>query len=285
MPLRYWITEYTPINKINRLLNVCFNANVEGVKVLVFHNIRTSDLALFRKQIRYLYDHYTIADPDIFSSSAPRPVPNKKPTVVITFDDGFRSNALAAENILNALNIKAIFFIAPGFNDLVDRAVIKRFIAKNFFSDRLSPTDIADEMRPMSWAEIEKLVQSGHTIGAHTINHERLSEIRDPKNLAEEIVGSGKRLEARLGIKVEHFAYPFGDIDSISTAAMRLIKSQYRFCYSAIRGNNYSDTNSYALRRDPVTAAMPLSYLDFIVNNGLGCLYRGRAKRLTAMAD
>jgi peptidoglycan/xylan/chitin deacetylase (PgdA/CDA1 family) len=47
------------------------------------------------------------------------------------------------------------------------------------------------------------------TIGAHTMNHLLLKEL--PIEIAKEEIYSGRsRLEEKLGVKVHHFAYPFG---------------------------------------------------------------------------
>jgi peptidoglycan/xylan/chitin deacetylase (PgdA/CDA1 family) len=66
----------------------------------------------------------------------------------------------------------------------------------------------------MDWAEIGEL--SRHplaTIGAHTIHHRMLAKW--PQEVAlDEMAGSKKEIEARLGRPVRHFAYPVGDPSS-----------------------------------------------------------------------
>ena len=68
--------------------------------------------------------------------------------------------------------------------------------------------------------------------------------------LKEEIVLSSKVLESKLNIKIKHFAYTFGDINSFSRKALILASSQFSFVYSGLRGNNTNNTSPLAIRRD-----------------------------------
>jgi peptidoglycan/xylan/chitin deacetylase (PgdA/CDA1 family) len=62
----------------------------------------------------------------------------------------------------------------------------------------------------LSWDMIRAMAASGLvTIGAHTVDHLRLPGLSLAAARAQ-IVGSGRRIEAEIGQKVRHFAYPFG---------------------------------------------------------------------------
>ena len=62
----------------------------------------------------------------------------------------------------------------------------------------------------ISWDMLEKLAKDPLIeIGAHTINHARISSLAPEAALAE-IEGSRMRLNERLGINVQHFAFPYG---------------------------------------------------------------------------
>ena len=60
--------------------------------------------------------------------------------------------------------------------------------------------------------------------------HKRLSECNTKAELEEEMLLSSKEVELKLGIKISHFAFTFGDIDSFSKEALLLASSQFRFC-------------------------------------------------------
>lgn len=67
----------------------------------------------------------------------------------------------------------------------------------------------------MSWEELRQLAGHWHvTIGAHSIGHHVLTQLSDA-DLARELSESKTMIEARLGKRVQHFAYPFGGRDAI----------------------------------------------------------------------
>jgi len=141
------------------------------------------------------------------------------------------------------------------------------------------------EMKPIAWNELKELIQEGHTIGAHTLNHARLSEIMSLKELEKEIIGSGDILEDRLNIKVDWFAYPFGDVKSINNRAYKIIKKRYKHCYTGIRGNNYNNQNQYALWRDYIDLSWPVDYIEFILRGGIDWYYYRKRKKILKMAS
>ena len=261
------------------------NNNDKGaLKILIYHDIQYKDFDKFEAQIKCIDRHYGFVKPDDLQDILSGKMKYTGTKVLLTFDDGFKSSALLAEKILDPLGIKAIFFIPPGFIDAKKRDEQRVFIAKNIYNNRFTPKEIPDDMKPMSWTGLERLLEHGHTIGAHTINHRRLTEIQGEDKLKREIIGSGDVLAKKLGIDIDHFAFPFGNIDSINHKAMDIIKERYKYCYSGIRGNNSIDTNPYTLLRDPVSLDDPPAYFRFIVEDGLGLMYRKRALLLATIA-
>jgi len=68
----------------------------------------------------------------------------------------------------------------------------------------------------MSWEDLRQLSSHWHvTIGAHSIGHHVLARLNEA-DLARELRDSRTMLEARLGKRVQHFAYPFGGRDAAS---------------------------------------------------------------------
>jgi len=72
------------------------------------------------------------------------------------------------------------------------------------------------------------------TIGAHTLTHPRLKELR--KDIAfREIQKSKVILEKLLENPVEYFAYPYGDFFSVSQRDKKLVKkSRFKYAFSTI---------------------------------------------------
>ena len=104
----------------------------------------------------------------------------KDKSVVLTFDDGWESQYKYAVPILEKYKFPATFFIITNYTT-----------------------------RPyMSWDELKDLVKNGFDIGSHTENHPPLTK-RKEDQLKNEILGSKKALEDKLGITVTTLAYPY----------------------------------------------------------------------------
>ncbi|HZL29514.1 MAG TPA: polysaccharide deacetylase family protein [Pseudolabrys sp.] len=85
--------------------------------------------------------------------------------------------------------------------------------------------DIAEICRElcMDWQEIGELAQNPLvTIGAHTVNHMILKKIVDEDAVRSEMEMSRSVLEAALGKRPEHLAYPVGDPTSAGPREFRI---------------------------------------------------------------
>ena len=61
----------------------------------------------------------------------------------------------------------------------------------------------------LTWPQIQEMHQQGIAFGAHTVNHVKLPELSSEQMLTE-LVDSKLQIEEKLGITVNHFAYPYG---------------------------------------------------------------------------
>ena len=115
-------------------------------------------------------------------------------TLVITFDDGYRSVFEEAFPRLRDCGLSATLFLTLGKNPIDD--------SRQRFSSLCGR-----EM--LNWHEVAGLANAGWEIGAHTLSHPDLS--RTPVTQAiREISESKRRIEERLGTTVAAFAYPYG---------------------------------------------------------------------------
>jgi len=284
MKIRYLIAESILGRLLLSIAKRRNNNNKGALRILIYHDIPYKDFDKFEAQIKRIAMDYGFVGPDDLQDILAGTMKYTGTKVLLTFDDGFKSNAFLAKKFLDPHGIKALFFIPPGFINAKNRDQQKALIAVNIYNNRFKPEEIPDDMAPMTWQDLEYLLNQGHTIGAHTINHQRLTEIENEDELKREIIESGDILQKKLGIDVDHFSYPAGNIGSIDPRAMKIIKERYMYCYSGIRGNNYGDTNLYALLRDPISVDDPPVYFRFILEDGLGLIYRNRALLLENMA-
>jgi peptidoglycan/xylan/chitin deacetylase (PgdA/CDA1 family) len=68
------------------------------------------------------------------------------------------------------------------------------------------------ERKPlMSRDQLDQWLAAGMEVGSHSLSHQRLQEL--PPELARfEIAESRTELRTMLGVPIEHFAYPFGQL-------------------------------------------------------------------------
>jgi glycosyltransferase involved in cell wall biosynthesis/peptidoglycan/xylan/chitin deacetylase (PgdA/CDA1 family) len=226
------------------------------LRVLVLHDIPPNQELVLKKQLQELQKKWNIVSPERFEKMISGIEPIQDNNLLITFDDGLISNRIVAEKVLNPLGIKAIFFVVTDFIDIKNVDDAHQFIADNIVP-KAKKEEIPMHWYNMQWEDLTALIEQGHTIGSHTKKHTRLSSCNNKDELIEELVISAKYIESKLGEKVEHFAFTFGNIESFSNAAMEVAKSQFSFIYSGVRGNNINNVSPLAIRRD--VAAYQLS--------------------------
>ena len=206
----------------------------------------------------------------------------KQLQVTLTFDDGFRSVCEVLENLPGC---RAIFFVSPNYLSIADDKARERFFYRNLL-DRPNARlqgKLPPSMAPLSWADLANLCRRGHTIGAHTLNHVRLSRLASVRALEKEIIGSGDLLEDRLNTPIQWFAYPFGDLGSIHKKACRIISKRYQNMCTGLRGNNFQRSNAHVWWRDAVDPQWPQEYVEFILRGGLDWFYWQKRRRLLRM--
>ena len=84
-------------------------------------------------------------------------------------------------------------------------------------------------MEPLSWEMLARMAGAGMIVGSHTRSHAWLTQ-EPPACVLAEARGSREAIERRLGLRVEHFAYPDGRFDAATVTAVAA--SGYRFGYT-----------------------------------------------------
>jgi peptidoglycan/xylan/chitin deacetylase (PgdA/CDA1 family) len=262
---------YQPLKLGNTLLRKVSGHHGGRLRVLLYHDIAPTDEARFEVQLRWLSRSWRFITPSDFAAMIFGDEPLVEDCLLLTFDDGFASNRRTAETVLNPMGIKALFFIVSEFAALSDTADWRGFVAQNIYPG-LQPENVPAYWRNMSWDDLAYLLETGHSIGAHTAYHARLSQVT-PVDLAEEIILSADVLEQKLGIKVDHFAYTFGDLASFSPDSLAVARSRFQFIYTGLRGLNACGVPPWAIRRDAVYANDSLSLLGALLEGGADGFY------------
>jgi peptidoglycan/xylan/chitin deacetylase (PgdA/CDA1 family) len=242
---------------VGRPLGLAFS---DSLRVLIYHDIAPEEENQFAAQLRWLAQSWRFVSPERFAALVSGDEPVRGRNLLLTFDDGFASNRRVAELVLRPMGIRALFFVVSDFVSVADRDEARHFIARNIY-----PGLCADELPAhwynMGWTDLAALLVQGHSIGCHTRTHARLSRIDAEADLEREIIESANTLEQRLNTRVDHFAYTFGDIRSISPKALAVARRRFRFIYSSLRGDNARSESKLTLRRETVSAHDSLALL------------------------
>jgi len=224
---------------------------VDQLRVLLYHDIPIEKHLEFQKQLIKLKKSWNFISPKEFSDLLNKKSKLKGRNLLITFDDGYYSNRIVAKNILNPLEIKAIFFVVSDFVDIENREEARKYISTNIYPS-LDLKDIPKSYYNMKWSHLKQLIKDGHSIGAHTKTHAKLSEIKSKNDLRDEIVNSADYMEKMLDISIDYFAFPFGNIDSFSQDALMITKNRFDFIFSGFRGDNNQTSKDFVLFRDSI---------------------------------
>ena len=139
--------------------------------------------------------------------------PRSGRTLVVTFDDGYRSVKNLAKPVLDRLGVPATVFVPT---DWIGRDEPMTWPG----IDHWLGTEFEHELKPMDWDDARALEAEGWEIGSHTCSHPHLTAC-DPGSLRSELQASREICEEQLGHPCPSIAYPYGDVDERVMAAAR----------------------------------------------------------------
>lgn len=180
----------------------------------------------FEWQLEWLSENREIVD--LESALRRWDSPESDQLVVLTFDDGYSDTYATVFPILKTYGLPFTVYIA---------------------TSHVSDED--DFRESLTWAQLNEMAESGlATLATHTHSHADLRGL-DESEVIEEIDKSTSLLESRLGVRPQHFAYPWG---YWSETADPIIRTEYS---SAALGTPHIGTASrdfdpYLMHRFPV---------------------------------
>jgi len=159
-----------------------------------------------------------------------------RPSVVLTFDDGFTDVYDNAWPLLREHRLPFTIYLATAF--------MGEPMRWEHSTARGTPG------QGLSWRQLEEMLASGLcTIGNHTHHHVR------PEALTEdELDACSSAAEEALGVRPRHFTYPWG----IAVPAMEgALRARFRSASTGELGRNAPDCDRMRLRRVPVRRTDP----------------------------
>ena len=160
----------------------------------------------------------------------------RKPFVCITFDDGYLDNYINAAPILLRHGIPAAFFVSTGMIE-----------TNNQFPHDLCRGNYLIPM--MNWHHLNKMHESGFTIGSHTVKHIDCA-VESEENVWTELIKSREDLQRKLVLEKIIFAYPYGGRQHMTPERLELVKKAgYSGCLSAYGGTNIGKVDPFNVLR------------------------------------
>jgi peptidoglycan/xylan/chitin deacetylase (PgdA/CDA1 family) len=205
------------------------------VRVLVFHDVR--DGAWFRRTIEHLVRAHHVVSPRDFLT---RTFDAHRVNILITFDDGYASWVDTCLPILKEHGVQVIFFVNSGLvSRKGDSEAQGRYVKEKLL---LSPRET------ISWNGVRTLRDAGHTIGGHTVSHERLSTLSSDAQ-AREIRDDKATIERELGRPAVVFAYPFGNASDYTETTIQIVRdAPYGHAFTT-EGTFIDHRNQYEISR------------------------------------
>lgn len=161
---------------------------------------------------------------------------NARPTVAITFDDGYAENCDFAIPELERRRLPATYFVAT----------------ESVASGAPFGHDVANgcPLRPNTIAEIRDIARAGLEIGGHTRRHADIGRLVDRHAVEEEIIGGIEQLESWGVGSIRYFSFPFGMPENTSQLAVDVLTAAgiAGFC-TAYGAWNWPGSPGYHLRR------------------------------------
>lgn len=198
-----------------------------------------------------------------------------KPGLIITFDDGMKSN-LEIADLIKKYNFKGIFFVPAGFVGLNDFDA-KQFMKSNrifSFKDINTLKDIA-----MTWDDLLKL-EKDHFIGSHTFSHHRMNIDDSNKVLDHEIIDSKALLKKKLKNEINAFCWVGGEENTYTNNAAKYIYRNYQLSFMTNTNPITPSTSPYQIQRTNIEANYPIHLVKFQLSGFMDILYVRKRKRV-----
>jgi len=212
------------------------------VIVLFYHRVADEDPngwtisnARFLAQIEWLQQRFEI----VTLEEGQRRIAaeqNDRPTVCLSFDDGYADNCTTAIPWLLEHDVPFTYFVTSNHVQS----------GEPFAHD----VECGRPLAPNTVEQLREMAQAGVEIGAHTRTHADLGKMTAEEELYDEIVGSKRDLESLIDCPIRYFAFPFGLPENLSTEAFRVAfqAGLWGVC-SAYGGYNLPGDDSFHLQR------------------------------------
>lgn len=214
-----------------------------GATILTYHRVgggssdeRDLTPEAFAEQLDVLVDHDIVGLDTALDRLA---AGDRRPTVVLTFDDGFADIHAHAWPRLRERGFPFTVYLASAYVGT---------------TMRWEGSTARSTGRGLTWDQLDEMAASGLcTIGNHTHTHAR------PEALTpEELDVCSDAIENYLGRSPQHFAYPWGvPVQEMEPA----LRTRFRSAVTGVLGRNLPGCDPMTLCRVPVRRSDPIEFV------------------------
>ncbi len=240
-------------------------------RVLNYHATPAEWAAGFERQLAFYGDNFTPAAPGDIDRIIEGNWNSAKPGLLMTFDDGYRSNYDIAAPLLEKHGFRGYFFVPQAF-----------VAESRSDADAAFASNGSNEPEPrMTWTECADLEARGHRIGCHTRTHVRLSDRLTADQLADEITVAGRDIGERLGRQIDDFCWVGGEEWSYGASAYDEIR---RAGYKRVFATNLlpltPGSSPMWIERTNIEADWPMAQVRFYLSGLMDLAYAPKRRRL-----
>lgn len=248
--------------EILELRNRLSEKKAEKIPVLMYHHILKQEdidkynwsnngsilsVEAFEEQMDYLYENgFYTATLDELQSFLEGEITLPEKTVVITFDDGYLSNALYAYPIMQKYNFRGTIFML-GYR--VDGVQVP-----------FDPSDTQSLSIYEAYKYEDVFDYESHTYELHDVNEkgEKLLISSEEEIILQDLIKSKELVDAK------YFAYPYGKYNEKTIQCLK--QTGYEMAFTIEAGYVTRELNKYELPRFGISPHTPLSRFKRIVN-------------------
>lgn len=261
------------VNHILFIISLRYYGN--HVRVINYHDTPESDISNFENQLVFFKKYYTpISDQDLDGFYKGTFKLYYKPGLLLSFDDGYRSNYDFAIPKLNKYGFRGWFFIPT--IALLDSLEISKIQVK----DVKPLNSYSDGRYLMNSIEIKE-ISNNHMIGSHTHTHHRMKADDKLERLVNEIIGSKLNLESHLNKPIESFCWVGGEEFTYTNNAAKMIKKAgYKYSFMTTAYPIKSNQSSLQIQRTNIEINYPLYLVKFQLGPIMDLYYWAKRKRV-----
>jgi peptidoglycan/xylan/chitin deacetylase (PgdA/CDA1 family) len=247
------------------------------VRALNYHDTPQKLAANLRRQLEWYSSHFSNCNYSQLRNLLANGVwDNPKPGLIISFDDGLRSNYEIATPLLEEFGFTGWFMVPVAFLE-TDSAHHDEFAATNTIIHQ----GLHSNALGLSWDDVRDLEKRGHVITCHSMNHRRLSDSLSDEQLHEEIVRSKNLMESRLGHPVTGFTWVGGEEFSYSRRAFKtMVQANYSEIFCTNNEPIVARHNPFFLERSNIEAHFNMNQVRLVLGGLYDRKYTAKRQRV-----